>query len=183
MKAELLKILDGLSVEDHVTATGTDTRGHNVTRTGYLLAPPTLVNARRNGFPTKGWRLFVGAAGTDPSERTTWVTLFLDAGAVERTPEPEVGKWVMSELRHVPGVKATSHTTRILYGGKGGARSSEPSQGIPVTVTYGDDGIYVLWDPATDTTHAAIKLSTKIWWAHLPKELGQNASSIPANEG
>ncbi|MFJ9378911.1 hypothetical protein [Streptomyces sp. NPDC101455] len=183
MKTELLTILNTLSVEDHVTATGTDTRGHNVTRTGYLLAPPLLVNARRNGFPTNGWRLFVGAAGTNPGERTTWVTLFPDAGSVECTPEPEAGKWSMTELRHVPGVRATSHATRILYGGKGGARSTGPSQAVPVTVTYGDDGLYALWEPTTDKTHAVVRLSTKIWWAHLPEEIKHDAPSAPASEG
>lgn len=169
MKAELQKMLNDFKVGDHVTATGSDTRGQEVTRTGYLLAEPKLADARRNGFPAKGWRLCVGAKGTDPGERTTWTTLFPDAGAVEHTPEPEAGTWSNTELRFVPGVKASSHTTRILYGGKGGARSTEPTQSTPVTVTYTDDGVYVLWDPATDTTYAAIKLATKIWWAHLPE--------------
>ncbi|MFE0062292.1 hypothetical protein [Streptomyces sp. NPDC059003] len=148
MKAKLSKLLADLSVGDHVTTTGSDTRGHEVTRTGYLLAEPKLVNARRNGFPAKGWRLFVGAKGTDPSERTTWTTLFPYADAVERTPEPEAGKWSNTELRFVPGVKASSHTTRILYGGKGGARSAGPTQSSPVNVVYTDEGLYALWDPA-----------------------------------
>lgn len=175
MKAELQKMLAGFSVGNYVTATGSDTRGHEVTRTGYLLAEPKLVDARRNGFPAKGFRLFIGAKGTDPSERTTWTTLFPDSGTVEHTPEPEAGQWSMTELRFVPGVKASSHTTCILYGGKGGARSTEPTQATPVTVTYTDDGLYALWDPASDTTHAIIRLSTKIWWANLPKEAEQAA--------
>lgn len=184
MKAEPQKAFADFSVGDHVTATGSDTRGHAVTRTGYLLAEPKVVSARRNGGAAKGWRLFVGAKGTDPKERTTWTTLFPDAGTVEHTPEPEAGKWLMTELRFVPGVKASSHTTRILYGGRGGARSTEPTQSTPVTVIYGDDGLYVLWDPATDTTHGAIKLSTAIWWAHLPEEIEQDSrSSPPEREG
>lgn len=168
MMAELQKL--HLSPGDHVTAIGTDTRGQQVTRTGYLLAEPKQVTARHNGRPAKGWRLCIGAAGTDPGERTTWTTLFPNEGIVERTPEPEAGKWSMTELRYVPGVKATSHTTRILYGGKGGGRSAGPTQAAPVTVTYTDEGLYALWDPASDTTYAAIKLSAKIWWAHLPKD-------------
>ncbi|MFF4188483.1 hypothetical protein ACFYZ9_35320 [Streptomyces sp. NPDC001691] len=178
MTEELKRMLDGFSVGDHVTATGTDTRGHQVTRTGYLLAEPQLVDARRNGFPAKGLRLFIGAKGTDASDRTTWTTLFSDAGVIEHTAEPEAGKWSMTELRFVPGVKASSHTTRILFGGKGGARSTGPTQATPVTVTYTDDGIYALWDPASDTTHATIRLSAKIWWAHLPPEAAVEPVSV-----
>ncbi|MFJ5725499.1 hypothetical protein [Streptomyces sp. NPDC093149] len=177
MKAELQKMIDGFSVGDHVTATGSDTRGHEVTRTGYLLAEPKLVNVRRNGSPAKGLRLCVGAKGTDPSERTTWTTLFPDAGSVERTPEPEPGKWLMTELRYVPGVKASSHNTRILYGGNGGARSSGPTQCAPVNVVYTDEGLYALWDPTTDKTYAVITLATKIWWAHLPQDAALDAPS------
>ncbi|MFD9602003.1 hypothetical protein [Streptomyces sp. NPDC059970] len=181
MQTELQKMTDGFSVGDHVTATGSDTRGHEVTRTGYLLAEPKLVNARRNGSPAKGLRLCVGAKGTDPSERTTWTTLFPDAGSVERTPEPESGKWSMTELRYVPGVKASSHNTRILYGGKGGARSTGPTQSTPVNVLYTDEGLYVLWAPTTDKTYAVITLATKIWWAHVPQE--DAAPDAPSSSG
>lgn len=179
MKTELPKLVDGFSAGDHVTTTGSDTRGHEVTRTGYLLAEPKLVNARRDGSSAKGLRLCVGAKGTDPSERSTWTTLFSDAGSVERTPEPEPGKWSMTALRSVPGVKASSHSTRILYGGKGGARFTEPTQATPVTVTYTDEGYYVLWDPDTDTTHAVITLATKIWWAHLSRGSGPDVPLAP----
>ncbi|MEV7952895.1 hypothetical protein [Streptomyces sp. NPDC088141] len=180
MKAELQKMTDGFSVGDHITATGSDTRGHEVTRTGYLLAEPKLVNARRNGSPAKGLRLCVGAKGTDPSERNTWTTLFPDAGSVRRTPEPEPGMWSMTKLSDVPGVKASSHNTRILYGGKGGARSTGPTQSTPVDVLYTDEGFYALWDPDTDKTYAVITLATKIWWAHVPQEDNvANAQSSP----
>ncbi|MFJ2778228.1 hypothetical protein [Kitasatospora sp. NPDC087315] len=177
MKAEFQEMIDGLSAGDHVTAVGSDTRGHEVTRTGYLLAEPKLVNARRSESPAKGLRLCIGATGTDPAERSTWTTLFPDAGSVERTPEPEPGKWSMTELRYVPGVKANSHNTRILYGGKGGARSTGPTQSAPVNVVYTDEGLYILWDPATDKTYAMIKLTTKIWWAHLPQDAVPDAPS------
>lgn len=177
MTTELHALLGDLSAGEHVTATGSDTRGHQVTRTGYVLAEPKVVDARRNGFPAKALRLCVGAKGTDPSDRTTWTTLFLDAGTVERSPEPQAGQWFNTELRFVPGVKASSHTTRILYGGRGGARSTEPTQSAPANVVYTDEGFYALWDPATDTTHAVIKLATKIWWAHLPQEAAPAASS------
>ncbi|MFB7918932.1 hypothetical protein [Streptomyces sp. NPDC056061] len=169
MQKELQKMVNGFSAGDHVTATGSDTRGHEVTRTGYLLAEPKLVTARRNGTPAKAIRLCIGARGTDPAERTTWTALFADAGSVQHTPEPEPGKWLNTELRDVPGVKARSHTTRILYGGKGGARSTGPTQSVPVNITYTDEGYYALWDPDSDTTHTVITLATKIWWAHLPQ--------------
>lgn len=177
MTTELHTLLGDLSVGGHVTANGFDTRGQKVTRTGYLLAEPKIVTGRRNGVPAKGLRLCIGAKGTDPSERTTWTTLFADEGSVERTPEPEGGTWSNTELRFVPGVKASSHTTRILYGGRGGARSSEPTQSSLVTAVYTDEGLYALWDPATDTTHAVITLATKIWWAHPPREASPTTDS------
>ncbi|MFC9755202.1 hypothetical protein [Streptomyces sp. NPDC056921] len=180
MKAELQKMVDDFSAGDHITATGSDTRGYEVTRTGYLLAEPKFVNARRNGSPARGLRLCVGAKGTDPSERNTWTTLFPDAGSVERTPEPEPGKWSMTKLSDVPGVKASSHNTRILYGGKGGARSTEPARSRPVNVLRTADCFYALWDPDTDKTYAVITLATKIWWAHVPQEDNvANAHSSP----
>ncbi|MGW6602575.1 hypothetical protein [Streptomyces sp. NPDC055036] len=184
MKAELQKMSDGVSTGDHITAVGYDTRGQKVTRTGYLLAEPKVVDARRNGSPAKGFRLCIGPRGTDPSERTTWTTLFPDAGSVERAPEPEPGEWLMTELRHVPGVKAGSHNTRILYGGRGGARSAGPTQSSPVNVVYTDEGLYALWDPSTDQTYAVIKLATKIWWAHLPQNTAlDTAASSGEPEG
>ncbi|MEU7317447.1 hypothetical protein [Streptomyces sp. NPDC007083] len=118
MTTELHTLLGDLSAGEHVTSSGADTRGQRVTRTGYLLAEPKVVDARRNGLPAKGLRLCIGAKGTDPGDRTTWTTLFLDAGTVERSPEPQAGEWFNTELRLVPGVKASSHTTRILYGGR-----------------------------------------------------------------
>ncbi|MDJ0347210.1 hypothetical protein QMK19_39090 [Streptomyces sp. H10-C2] len=183
LTTEFHTLMGDLSAGEHVTATGTDTRGHQVTRAGYLLAAPEIVTARRNGCPAKALRLCVGAKGTDPSERTTWTTLFADEGTVERTPEPEAGSWSNTELRFVPGVRASSHTTRILYGGKGGARSTGPNRSAAVSVVYTDEGFYALWDPATDTTHALIKLSNKIWWAQLPMETTPDTASSCGERG
>ncbi|MDW4912568.1 hypothetical protein [Streptomyces californicus] len=169
MTTELKDLAKNLSTGAHVTATGVDTRGRKVTRTGHLLADPIVVHARRNGFPTRALRLCIGAPGTDPTDRSTWTTLFTDSGTAEHTPEPEPTTWSNTELRYVPGVRASNHTTRIRYGGKGGARSTGPTQDTPVNVYYTDDGIYALWDPETDTTHGLARLTTKIWWAPAPR--------------
>ncbi|MFJ8676766.1 hypothetical protein [Streptomyces sp. NPDC093589] len=166
---ELRERLTKFTVGDHVTAVGFDTRGQGVTRSGYLLAAVKEVKAQRNGVRNEGWRLYVGPHGTDPAERSTWVTLFPDAGTIERSAEPDTGLWSMTELRKVPGIRATSHTTSILYGGKGGARSLEPTQAMPVTVTYTNDGLYELRSPADGTVHLSCRLSAQIWWTALPK--------------
>ncbi|MEU5959341.1 hypothetical protein [Streptomyces sp. NPDC047525] len=156
----------------HVTVTGKDTRGQQVTRTGYLLTEAAETKAKHTDNHGRSKRvpsvrLCVGALGTDPSERTTWVQLFHDLGSIQNTPEPEVGKWLMTELREVPGIRANSHTTRFMYGGKGGARS-EPTQGTAIEVLKNGQGDYRLWDAGTDTVLATYLLSSKIWWSHLP---------------
>ncbi|GGX54473.1 hypothetical protein [Streptomyces noursei] len=173
---ELREILAEFTEDDHVTVTGVDTRGHNVTRSGYLLAPAKTVNAQRSGIRTKGWRLCVGPTGMDPAERSTWVTVFPDAGTIEHTPEPDAGQWSMTELRHVPGIRASSHNASILYGGRGGARSPEPTQSTAVTVAHTGDGIYELRAPDTNTVQLSCRLSTRIWWARLPNSAEHQGS-------
>ncbi|MFD3422461.1 hypothetical protein [Streptomyces decoyicus] len=165
---ELHEHLSEFATGDHVTVVGVDTRGHNVTRSGYLLAAAKKVKAQRNGVRTDGWRLYVGPTGTDSAERSTWVTLFRDAGSIERSTEPDTARWSMTELRQIPGIRATSRTTHILYGGKGGAHFPEPSQATAVTVIYTSDGLYELRSPDDDTVHLACRLPTQIWWTELP---------------
>ncbi|MFC9231367.1 DUF6884 domain-containing protein [Streptomyces decoyicus] len=92
MENDLKAMLAGLKHNDYVTASGVDTRGHKVTRVGFMLREPKEVKAQRNGTSTKAWRVFVGQPGTDANTRNTWVTLFPDAdgGRVERIVEPKV---------------------------------------------------------------------------------------------
>ncbi|MDX3537864.1 hypothetical protein PV721_26590 [Streptomyces sp. MB09-01] len=52
MTTKLQAIAGDLSDGDHVTATGSDTCGHEVTRTGYLLAEPAQGLSARAGVHT-----------------------------------------------------------------------------------------------------------------------------------
>ncbi|WP_431984163.1 hypothetical protein [Streptomyces qinglanensis] len=142
-----------------------DTRGHAVTRTGYLLAEPKEVSPSRSGMRTKAWRLFIGPDGMDPAECSC-----SDDGTVEHSAKPDCTQWFHTELRQVPGIRARNHNARITFGGKGGVRSTEPTQKpVVVTVFYTDDGIYDLWERETGTVHLSCRRTTNIWWAPAPK--------------
>ncbi|MGW7314711.1 hypothetical protein [Streptomyces sp. NPDC054865] len=106
--------VDGLKVHDHIAATGRNARGQQTLRTGYLLAAPKIVPSRRRGVPTKGIRLAVGVPGTDAQERSTWITLFVDEGTVERVPEPQPDSWLNTSLRDVRGATTSSRATGIV---------------------------------------------------------------------
>ncbi|WP_143201150.1 hypothetical protein [Streptomyces uncialis] len=179
MTAELITRLAQFATGDMVTATGVDTRGHAVTRTGYLLALPKTVTAQRDGVRTKGWRLFVGAKMTNPSERSTWVTLFPDAGTVEKTGFPQIGEWRNSELRDIPGLGANNDGRIIHFGGRGGKRSKEPAE--PVTragITYTGEGRYDIWDEDTREVLMTCALQSRIWWALAPSLPKANAEPV-----
>ncbi|MFF3730916.1 hypothetical protein ACFYXM_11485 [Streptomyces sp. NPDC002476] len=164
----LTEQVSDLRVHDHIAATGRDARGQQTLRTGYLLAAPKIVTSRRSGVPTKALRLAIGTQGADPQERSTWTTLFVDEGTVERVPEPQPDPWLNTTLCDVPGVTASSHATRIVYGGTGAERPSTPGTSPVVHVLRTQEDIYVLWDPATDTSYAALTPSSRIWWAPPP---------------
>jgi hypothetical protein len=164
---ELKDKLKKFGVGDYVTAFGVDTRGHKVTRTGTLLDKPKEVTAQRNGVRTKGWRVFVGLAGTSIEERSTWVTLFPDTGSVEHTAEPS--GWTNGELRDVPGTRASNREARVLFGGKGGKRSTEPGPARLAGVGYVGDGRYEIWEVETREVLLNCTLQTRIWWAPAPK--------------
>ncbi|MCM1967779.1 hypothetical protein [Streptomyces sp. G1] len=168
MQAELQARLATLSVGDHVKAVGSDTRGHEVTRVGTLLAPPLAVTAQRNGRKTPGHRLFVGLAGTDPSERSTWVTIFADYGTVEQTEAPKTGEWRNTELRYVPGIRSSDAHITVLFGGKGGKRSDKPSRSTLVKIRYMESGRYELVDAGTGDVVHSTALQGQIWWAVAP---------------
>ncbi|MER6912221.1 hypothetical protein ABT354_11155 [Streptomyces sp. NPDC000594] len=175
MKTQLAE----LRVGDYVKAEGVDTRGHPVSRMGTLLAEPKDVTAQRDGRRSKGWRLFVGLAGTDISERSTWVTIFPDAGSVEKAEPPEAGKWQNTQLREIPGVKATNHALRIHFGGKGGKRSTEPQEPVMLAgVQYTDDGVYEIYDVDTGAVLLAAKLQTYVWWMSAKPALQPAAAPL-----
>ncbi|MEV0445306.1 hypothetical protein AB0I84_07425 [Streptomyces spectabilis] len=183
-RARMKNQLAELRVNDYVKAEGVDTRGHKVVRVGDLLAPPKNVTAQRNGKRVKGWRLFVGLPGTPVTERSTWVTLFPDAGSVERTSRPQQGEWSNTELRYVPGVRANNHNMAIYFGGKGGKRSKEPAEPVVLAgITYTDDGHYEIWDKDTRDVLLTCTLQTQIWWATAPPPTQEEEASEPAQRG
>ncbi|MEV5875764.1 hypothetical protein AB0L75_16315 [Streptomyces sp. NPDC052101] len=159
-----------LRVNDYIRAEGVDTRGHGVVRTGHLLAQPKEVTAQRNGTRTKGWRLFVGAAGTSIDQRSTWVTLFPGAGAIERARQPEVGEWQQTQLGKIPGMRTSPDVNvRVLYGGKGGKRSKEPTQSTLARLVHNpDEHRYEVRDAQTGETLLCPSWQTAIWWATAP---------------
>ncbi|MFD7336685.1 hypothetical protein ACFV98_11860 [Streptomyces violascens] len=174
------KQLAELRVNDHVRAEGVDTRGQQVVRVGDLLAPPKDVTAQRNGHRAKGWRLFVGLAGTSVTERATWVTIFPDAGSVEKVSRPKVGEWQNTELRLVPGVRASSKMA-FHFGGKGGKRSTEPVEPVVLAgITYVGDGRYEIRDQDTGDVLLTCTLQSQIWWATAPPAAME---SEPAGQG
>ncbi|MBT2383858.1 hypothetical protein [Streptomyces sp. ISL-11] len=162
-----------LAVGDYVTASGVDTRGHKVTRTGTLLAPAKQVKAQRNGRRTNGVRLCIGLAGTDPSERSTWTTLFPGTGTVERTRKPTSDDWVNDALGNIPGTRRIKGKVRGLFGGKGGKRSVKPSTRILAGIRAVGDGRYELYDAATGEVLLTATRQTPIWWAPPPEEEAQ----------
>jgi hypothetical protein len=176
---ELKDKLKKFGVGDYVTAFGVDTRGHRVTRTGTLLDKPIEVTAQRNGVRTKGWRVFVGLAGTNTKERSTWVTLFPDTGSVEHTAEPT--GWTNGELRGVPGVSARNRDARVLFGGKGGKHSTEPGTARLAGIGYTGDGRYEIWDVETGDVLLTCTLQTRIWWSPAPKDEEPAAEQQPEN--
>ncbi|MER5632134.1 hypothetical protein [Streptomyces nitrosporeus] len=169
MNADLDTAVAALSVGDYVKAAGADTRGHDVTRVGTLLAEPKSVTAQRSGLKTKAWRLFVGPAGTDPAVRATWTTLFYDSGTVELAEEPVAEEWTNDTFGSIPGVRLGTPGLTFRYGGKGGKRSTDPTEDITVNVTYTSDGRYWLRDAATGEMVTECTYARKIWWAPAPK--------------
>ncbi|MER6380757.1 hypothetical protein ABT274_12335 [Streptomyces sp. NPDC001127] len=168
MKEQLAK----LRVNDYIRAEGVDTRGHTVVRTGHLLAQPKEVMAQRSGTRMKGWRLFVGVAGTSIDQRSTWVTLFPGAGSVEHARQPEVGEWQQTPFGKIPGVRTSPDVNvRVLFGGKGGKRSKEPTQRTLARLVHSPDKHrYEVRDAETGETLLCPSWQTAIWWAVAPAE-------------
>ncbi|MEU0739227.1 hypothetical protein [Streptomyces sp. NPDC006134] len=172
---DLKTALAGLRVGDYVKATGTDTRGHDVTRVGVLLAQPKEVTAQRNGVKAKAWRVFVGPEGTDPAARSTWTTLFPGSGTIEPAEEPKADDWQNMPLRLVPGVRTGNEDLRIRYGGKGGKRSTAPTEDTTVTIRNAGGGKYELRDVETGSAVLTCAFGTQIWWAPALKGDRQQA--------
>lgn len=161
----LKSMLAGVKHGDYVTATGVDTRGHNVTRVGFMLWDPKEVKAQRNGERTDAWRVFIGDKSGDPTVRANWVHLFADSGSVELlTTDPEGVEWKDTEVR------AAVSSAVFVYGGKGGKNSTGPSQARKVRIGYTDSGAYALTDLETNELVDRLRLQSRIWWAPMPAD-------------
>ncbi|MEU1353898.1 hypothetical protein ABZ410_08330 [Streptomyces cinnamoneus] len=161
--------LSKITAGDYVTARGTDTRGHEVTRTGTLLAPPKPVKAQLGGRKTDAVRLCIGLAGTHPSQRSTWTTLFPDSGFVELTRKPTSNDWTNGPLSKVPGMR-TADGVLVRFGGKGGKRSPEPVKPVLARIRHERDGKYEICDVATSEVLLTVTWQTAIWWAPAPDD-------------
>ncbi|MGP3686216.1 hypothetical protein ACTVZO_16170 [Streptomyces sp. IBSNAI002] len=71
------KITD-LKPGQHIRATGRDTRGHTVTREGYLVLDPQLKTATWDGTRTKVYRLHVDPEPGAEATRQNWVSMLMD---------------------------------------------------------------------------------------------------------
>ncbi|MGC4928050.1 hypothetical protein [Streptomyces sp. DT117] len=182
MNTDLDTAIAALNVGDYVTVTGTDTRGHDVTRVGTLLAEAKRVTAQRRGLKTEAWRLFVGPEGTDPAVRATWTTLFHDAGSVALAEEPSSEAWTNDSFGSVPGVRLATPGFTFRYGGKGGKRSAEPTEDVTVSVTYTSDGKYELRDVTNGDVVAEVTYARKIWWAPAPRRDEREPVTAPKAE-
>ncbi|MCZ1015627.1 hypothetical protein [Streptomyces noursei] len=184
MNAELKDTLGQFTEGDYVTAKGVDTRGHDVTRVGTLLAPPKPVTAQRSGRRAKGWRLFVGPVGTSTDQRSTWVTLFPDSGSIERTRPPQVGDWQQAPFGKIPGMRtAPDVNVRVLFGGKGGKRSTEPTQSTLARIVHNaDKHRYEVRDAQTGEVLLCPSWQTAIWWSVAPEEGEDLAPEAETNE-
>ncbi|MEV5913383.1 hypothetical protein AB0M00_31385 [Streptomyces chartreusis] len=158
---------------DYVTAFGKDTRGHEVTRTGTLLAEPAEMKATHNGVKVKAVRACVGEPGTDPSARQTWTTLIPDHGFIRVTERPKAGEWIHGEIRNIPAVRSSrlEVNARLLFGGKGGKRSKEPTEGGTLAeISYAGSGRYEVKALQTGEVIFTGSLQSQVWWAYAPDE-------------
>lgn len=169
---DLKKMLSMVTPGTWVTASGRDTRGHDVTREGTLLAEPTPMQATHNGGKVPALRVCVGETGTDPATRQTWVTLIPGHGEIRRAAKPT--GWQHAKLADIAAVRAdrSGVSFRLQFGGKGGKRASEPAadSGTVAVLSAAPGGRYeiraegsgdVLWEGA---------LQGSIWWAYVPED-------------
>lgn len=178
--ANLLELVNGIAVGASVEAIGVDTRGHSVTRTGVLLAEPKKVKAQRNGTPTPAVRVSVGTPGEEATARSTWVTIFADSGSVELAEVRD--EWRNEPLGNVPGVRSGNHNIRIMFGGKGGKRSAEPTMSVRAGITYTGEGKYEVWSAETGDVLHTCALAGQVWWKPAPLEEAPEVQSFPSTK-
>ncbi|MFG2210998.1 hypothetical protein [Streptomyces sp. NPDC048638] len=153
-----------LSAGEHVHAHGADTRGHQVTRAGYLLVAPERKTGQHDNRTEEGWLVHVGAREATP-ERSNRIMLYPGKGRIARTPEPDMSRWRRTPLTET-GASARTRNLQIVFGGKALRGSAEPTEETIVDVTYNTEGLYNLSRPDTNgRVHFECRLATSIWWA------------------
>ncbi|MER0477344.1 hypothetical protein ABR737_03020 [Streptomyces sp. Edi2] len=176
MHRDLESTVAALSGDEHVLATGVDTRGHQVTRAGYLLAAPQRKTGQHDNGSEEGWLVHVGAREAVP-ERSNRVMLYPGNGRIARTSEPDMSRWRKTPLTQT-GASARTRNLQIVFGGKALRGSVEPTEETLVDVTYNTEGLYILSIPDTGgTTHFQCRLGTTIWWAPVPTANSQETGA------
>jgi hypothetical protein len=168
-REELGKLVKGIKAGDYVTAFGVDTRGAEVTREGTLLAPPKYMKGTRNGAKQDAIRVCVGLEGTDPEARSTWTTLFLDHGTLNRTKPPQPGDWTNGPLKDIPGMRVNAPMP-VLFGGKGGKRTAEPTEGERAEIVHVGSGSYSIRSLESGDELFSGAWNAQVWWSVAPKD-------------
>ncbi|MGW1673305.1 hypothetical protein [Streptomyces sp. NPDC002324] len=171
--SDLRKMLAKVEAGDYVTAFGKDTRGHEVTREGTLLAAPKEMKATHNGVKVDAVRVCVGERGTDPATRQTWTTLIPDHGTIRPAEPPKPGEWIHGEIRNIPAVRSArlDVNARLFFGGKGGKRSAEPKDdGTLAEISYAGAGRYEVKAVESGEVIFTGSLQSQVWWSNAPEE-------------
>ncbi|MCX4783924.1 hypothetical protein [Streptomyces sp. NBC_01264] len=166
MTNDLTAAMAGLTVGSHITVHGGDTRGYDVIRAGYLLAPPDAKKITYNGASIAGWRVRVGAHGADPDDRATWVSLTPERGIIRHTPEPDMSQWQQGPVT-TAGARRDRHDLHIVFGGQVYRGATEPIEETPVLVVYTGESVYEFIDPNTRELHFKCRSGKDIWWRPL----------------
>ncbi|TLQ39402.1 hypothetical protein [Streptomyces marianii] len=167
MQANLETNVAALNAGDHVHAHGTDSRGVDTARAGYLLAAPRPETGQRHSGREEGWLVYIGKRDDAPA-LSNRLMLYPDTGRIAHTPEQDLNLWRATTLRET-GASARTKNLRIRFGGPATRSAVEPTQDTTVCVTYNTEGWYSL--DATDESGTQVyecRLSAKIWWAPLP---------------
>lgn len=167
MHTSLETTVVALKAGDHVHARGTDSRGVETPRAGYLLAEPRPETGQRLSGRDEGWLVYIGKRGDAPA-LSNRLMLYPDTGRIAHTPEQDLSLWRATALRET-GASARTKNLRIRFGGPATRSAVEPTQDTTVCVTYNTEGWYSL--ETTDDSGTQVfecRLGTKIWWAPLP---------------
>ncbi|MER5883072.1 hypothetical protein ABT160_04515 [Streptomyces sp. NPDC001941] len=179
--AELHEMMEIARAGDYVIAFGKDTRGHEVRREGTLLVDLKEMTATHEGGKVPALRACVGARGADPQTRATWTTLIAGHGRIERAEPPAAGEWIHDEVRNIPAVRSKTNgsSAYILWGGKGGKRSSKPKgKGTLAEPVYTAAGRYEIRAVHSGDVLFAGTLQSHVWWAPAPEEDQEQAAKL-----